>query len=43
MTRHALMFLPLLIAAGSVGAHENPIAHDAEYYILGNCPGRQLV
>ena len=34
MTRHALMFLPLLIAAGSVGAQESPIPHDAEYYIL---------
>jgi arylsulfatase len=28
------MFLPLLIAAGSVSAQESPIAHDAEYYIL---------
>jgi arylsulfatase len=28
------MFLPLLIAAGSVGAQESPIPHDAEYYIL---------
>jgi arylsulfatase len=28
------MSLPLLIAAGSVGAQESPIIHDAEHYIL---------